>query len=317
MKEIGGFFKLELNKNTEYYPDAIKLNSGRNAFYYILKAYKPKKIYIPYYICNSVLEPINKLNIDFKFYHIDEKFFPVLPTEIMEDDYILYVNYFGINIENVNILLKQFKNLITDNAQAFFYPPIKLPTFYSPRKFFGVPDGAYLFSEKLLVENIERSVSYSNCSHLLKRFDLGSNECYLDYERSEKKFINQPIRLMSHLTQRVLSSINYESCMKIREDNFQYIHERLKDLNELTINTNNLKGPMKYPFLIKKEGLKDFLIKNRIYVSTYWNEVLEKVEQNTIEYKLTKYLAPLPIDQRYTHIEMDMIIEKINELMKH
>ena len=56
MKEIGGYFELELNKNREYHKNALKLNSGRNALIFILMNLKPRKIYLPYYICDSVLE---------------------------------------------------------------------------------------------------------------------------------------------------------------------------------------------------------------------------------------------------------------------
>ena len=72
MSVIGGYFELELNRSGEYYPVAIDLNSARNALEYILRVKKPKRIYIPYYICSSVLEPINKLKIPFIFYHIDQ-----------------------------------------------------------------------------------------------------------------------------------------------------------------------------------------------------------------------------------------------------
>ena len=44
MKEIGGYFELELASKEEYHTSAIKLNSGRNAFKYILKAQNIKKI---------------------------------------------------------------------------------------------------------------------------------------------------------------------------------------------------------------------------------------------------------------------------------
>lgn len=36
--------------------------------------------------------------------------------------YIVYNNYFGICGKNVEVLLKQYRNLIVDNAQAFYFP---------------------------------------------------------------------------------------------------------------------------------------------------------------------------------------------------
>ena len=51
MKEIGGYFELELHKGGHYHPDALHLNTGRNCFEYILRAKGYKKVYIPYYTC--------------------------------------------------------------------------------------------------------------------------------------------------------------------------------------------------------------------------------------------------------------------------
>ncbi len=60
----------------------------------------------------------------------------------------LCTNYFGIKDEFITSLSKQVSNLIVDNAQSFFSNPIEnIDTFYSPRKFFGVSDGAYLYCD--------------------------------------------------------------------------------------------------------------------------------------------------------------------------
>jgi len=313
MKEIGGYPELELNMGREYHPDALKLNSGRHALWYAIKAYSPRKIYLPYYICNSVLEPIEKMNIKYQFYSIDENFKPIMPFDLEEKDFFLYVNYFGINNTNVRILSKEIKNLITDNSQAFFTFPIKYPTFYSPRKFFGVPDGGYLYTDKLIDYELDHAISHDKCMHLIKRLDLEAQQGYDDYKTVEELFSHEPIKLMSHLTQKILNSIDYEKVQKIRKQNFSYLHSRLKELNELNINNGDINGPLKYPLLIKNDGLKVFLIKNKIYISTYWNEVLERVEKKSFEYYLTKYLIPLPIDQRYNQNDMDMIVKKIND----
>ncbi len=315
MKEIGGFFPFELNFNKEYYSAAIKLNSGRNALWYILKAYKPKKVYIPFYICDSVLEPIKKLNVNFEFYKIDKNFEPLLGAKLKNREFFLYVNYFGIKDTLVHNLSNKIENLITDNSQAFYCKPFKSPTFYSPRKFFGIPDGAYLFTDKFLKLELKRDISYEKSIYLLKKFDLDSHKGYLDYKKAEKSFSVETIKQMSKLTQNILSSIDYEKIKLIREQNFKYLHKKLKNINELEINNNNLNGPMKYPLLIKNEKLKNYLIQNKIYASTYWSEVLSRVDKSSIESFLTKYLVPLPIDQRYNKRDMNVIIEKINEIL--
>ncbi|EOU1949016.1 hypothetical protein DMN27_14670, partial [Clostridium perfringens] len=59
--------------------------------------------------------------------------------------------------------------------------------------------------------------------------------------------------------------------------------------------------------------IKKYLIENNIYVATYWNEVLEKVEMNSTEEYLVKNLIALPIDQRYSDKEMNLILDLINK----
>lgn len=313
---MGGYFELELPETKEYHHNAIKLNSGRNALWYVLKTHRPKKIYLPYYICEVVLDPIQKEKIEFEFYHINKKFEPELHFDLYKNEFIICVNYFGICDQIIKNLATNIKNLIIDNTQAFFCPPNDVISFYSPRKFFGVVDGSYLYTNKYLEEELTQSISYDKCIHILKRYELGANEGYSEHKQIEQKFINQPIKRMSKLTQRILSSIDYKKCKQIRERNFLHIHNHLKDINELKIDIQDLNGPMMYPFLIKRKGIKEFLVKNKIYVPTLWESVLKNVDENSAEAYLTKYMNPLPIDQRYNIDDMNIIIEKINEVLK-
>ena len=54
------------------------------------------------------------------------------------------------------------------------------------------------------------------------------------------------------------------------------------------------------------------LINNKIYVATYWPNVLEQCNQGDIEFKFANNLLPLPIDQRYSIDDMNKIISIIN-----
>lgn len=151
MKEIGGYFELELNKGKEYHCNAVRLNSGTKCLEYILRAKAYKKIFIPYYTCEVILRQCKKLGLDYEFYSIDFNLNPVFEKEVKGDEVFLYTNYFGIKDATVKNLAFKLKNLIVDNAQAFFSSHIEgIDSFYSARKFFGVPDGAYLYTDKLL-----------------------------------------------------------------------------------------------------------------------------------------------------------------------
>lgn len=72
MKPIGGYFELELRKGEDYHKSAIRLNAGRNSFEYILSA-KNKKMYLPFFTCDVMLEPIQKLKLEHDYCHINEQ----------------------------------------------------------------------------------------------------------------------------------------------------------------------------------------------------------------------------------------------------
>lgn len=67
--------------------------------------------------------------------------------------------------------------------------------------------------------------------------------------------------------------------------------------------------PMIYPYYVDDKTLRKKLIDNRIYVATYWPNVLKWCSEDKLEYELTNNIIALPIDQRYGSEEMDYIIK--------
>lgn len=70
MNAIGGYFELELRRGEHYHKDAIRLNTARNCFEYVIRARHYTKVYMPFYTCEVMFEPLQKLNIEFEFYTI-------------------------------------------------------------------------------------------------------------------------------------------------------------------------------------------------------------------------------------------------------
>lgn len=149
-KSIGGYLGLELSDGQEFYSNAVALNSGRSALEYILKCNSYTKIYLPFFTCDAVLQPIIKLNLDYEFYEINQNLEPIFDFKnISPKEGFIYTNYFGLKSDYIQNNLQGHENIIIDNAQAFYAKPLSsLNTFYSPRKFFGIPDGGYAFSKK-------------------------------------------------------------------------------------------------------------------------------------------------------------------------
>lgn len=316
MKEIGGYFGLEHVKKEHYHNDAIKLNSSRYAIEYILRVRKYKKIYIPYYICDSAIQPAEKVGINIEFYNIDNNFMPMLNKNIDEGEVFLFVNYFGLLSDRVSEIINKYKNVIIDNTQAFFVRPIKdIDTVYSPRKFVGVSDGGYLYSNCNKIE-LEKDISYYRYKYILKRIDLGASSGYEDFLKNEDQLDQQEILEMSKLTSTILDSLDYKYIKNKRENNFKILHNEFKNINKLDmpeIIFDN--GPMVYPLLIDNDIRRD-LIESNIYVSTYWKDVLKRVDNDSYEEYLVNNLLPLPIDQRYDEDDMKYIVEVVNTCIR-
>ena len=308
-KEIGGYFALELQERSEYHEKAIPLYNSRSALQYILRAKKYRKIYLPHYICGCVLQPVIAEGVEYEWYNINDNFFPLFDKKIADDECFLYVNYFGLNDKNVHALSKECPNLIIDNTQSFYSHPEKgVDTIYSARKFFGVPDGGYLYTDVELNEPIEKSISYLSMGPLLKRIEFSANHAYEEYCNNERVMDNQGIKSMSNLTHKILRSIDYESVRRKRRDNFTYIHEMLKETNNYSIPDLANQVPMLYPYLCNNNGIREKLISEKIYTPTFWRDVLEHLSSsNTHEENYINNMLPLPIDQRYNHDDMNRI----------
>ena len=106
MKSIGGYFCLELATGEHYHKNAIRLQTSRNCFEYVLLGKKYKKVHIPYYTWEVMLEPLKRNNIEYQFYHVNELLEPLNTIDLSAKEAFLYTNYFGIKDKAVEHLTK-------------------------------------------------------------------------------------------------------------------------------------------------------------------------------------------------------------------
>lgn len=316
MKEIGGFFNLELAKRGEYFRgDAIFLNSGRNALEYILRSLgEVSKLWMPFYTCNVVLEPLLKLGITYDFFSINNQL--ELDKEILlgENEYILVNNYYGLKDDYMIYLAAQYgERLIIDNSQALYSKHIDgINTIYSPKKFVGVPDGGIAYCNNPLEISLDKDKSYHRCRRLLRRYDEGASACFQDTNDKSYKLAGIDLMYMSTLTKSIMNNIDFEYVKDQRLTNFNYLHTHLLTSNKFDL--ENFKGecPMIYPYICEDDSLRNILIRNKIYVAKYWSNVKEWSSDDSYECYLMNNLIPLPIDQRYDIEDMQTIIDIID-----
>lgn len=312
-KEIGSYFELEFKNTGELHKGVIAINLGRNALRYIIKALEIKKVHVPYYTCQTVWDALKAEACEMEFYEVDKNFLPV--TDFKESDFIIYTNYFGVCSNNVEKLSQKYPNLIVDNTMSFYSKHKGIASFNSARKFFGVTDGAYVYCNKKLFGDFEQDISYERFIPCLKRIEMGSNAGYPDFVENEKKLCNENIKTMSKLTKTILSSIDYESIKRIRQQNLNFLHNELKDLNELKLVISDNDVPMKYPFMLKNDILRHKAIENKVYLAKYWGLDEKLFYETSIVPYFQEYIFPLPLDQRYNVDDMKRIVDLIRSVL--
>ncbi|HOF59750.1 MAG TPA: hypothetical protein PLM19_01750 [Candidatus Syntrophosphaera sp.] len=322
MNKYGGYFELEVGSGTEYHRNCLRLNSGRNALEYILLSSKYSKVYIPYYTCDVLLTPLIRTGVGYEHYSINRCLQPVFDiSSLKPDEAIVVTNYFGLLDSYIESLTGKQANIIVDNAQAFYTKPVDgMDCFYSPRKFFGVPDGAYLYPktgdfQNELYEKLGQDESWHRCLHLLKRLDGEVELGYLDFKQLSPLFQELPLQKMSKLTTKLLDSIDYSQVKARRRQNYERAHSALEKHNKLSLPLIDDCVPMVYPLLTADRELRTKLVSKGIFIPQYWSNVKQWALPRSLEYDLAEKLVAVPIDQRYNGNQMSKLLDSIIESM--
>jgi len=299
MREIGGYFGLECGRSA-CPREGVRLNSGRNAIRLAARAYGAKTVCLPRYTCPVVKAALTDEGCEVREYDLDGRMMPA--ERFPADAFVVYNNYFGVMGRNVAEMASLYRNLLVDNAQAFYARPVGRAAAYSPRKFFGLPDGGIAVGEGLSAAGLGVDRSSGRCSHLLKRHDLGAAAGYDDFRREGAQLEHAPVLRMSSLTETLLGNVDYAGARTRRLKNFATLHEKLQSSFPFAQADDDV--PMVYPLVTDDAGLRARLIAEKIYVATYWPDAVGCD-------RLRDTILPLPVDQRYGEADMNRILEVI------
>jgi hypothetical protein len=311
---IGGYFELELPACGAFpYPETLRFQSARAAFATLLEATRPVAAWVPALICDSMLLPLWRAGLPTKFYAVDARFEIEAGVQVQPDEILLYVDHFGVCRGAEDSVLQRFasERVVLDHAQSFYSAPRDcVATIFSPRKFFGIPDGGLLATQRNVeLPSEEDSGSLERCEHLLRRHDGTPADGYAAFRRAEDSLDDVAPRRMSKLTSRLLRSVDFEAARKRRIANFEFLHARLAGMNQLALDVRKLDGPLCYPLLLAKPGMRDRLLAENVFVPTYWREVLDRVPAGSFEAQWVERGLPLPCDQRYEIVDLERIVE--------
>lgn len=135
------------------------------------------------------------------------------------------------------------------------------------------------------------------------------------YLQNEERINNSDVLSMSSLTQALLDNVDYEYVKKKRQSNYDYaarIFDKKNLLNESLLLRDASQTPMVYPLLIENEHIRFILKDHHIFVGQWWRYLLNIPETSDWEKRLSMYILPIQIDQRYGPNELDYTAEIIN-----
>lgn len=321
MKEIGGYLELEQFSGEEYYPDMVKLNLGRTALLYILKAVDAQVLWVPRFLCDSVTKACEKAGYRLKYYAVNRDLEPVMEGPLEFCEYLFLVNYYGkMTNDKIMEYREKYTYLIVDNTHAFYQEPLHMvPTLYSLRKFFGLCDGAYVsfggMSTWLDSDMLEQDVSNVRMKHVLGRYEEEASVCYKSMLENANSFNGEMVKRMSRLTENLLRGIDYTRVKAARENNYRSLETLLGQENSLSWKMPE--GAFAYPFYYKRGiELRRKMADQKVYVPTYWKNVVDAAAADSVEYDYAANILPLPCDQRYGSEDMKRVAEVCLECMR-
>ena len=309
-KEIGGYLELERFSGSLYHDNALALSSGRACLAYLIEQRHIDKMLLPDLLCDVVAQVCSAYGVRVRCYAVGPDLRPENMPQPELDEWLYLVNFYGqLTEDEIAEIASHCPRLIVDNAHAYFTPALPgVDTLYTCRKFLGVADGGFLYTDAR-GKWIARDESHSRMGFILGRFERPANEFFPEAQQNNDTLDVFPKR-MSPLTENLLRAVDYERIRNTRTENYNRLHAALGNANELIFRP--VEGAYAYPLLLADgERIRQKLIEQMIYVPTLWPNVLCDPAAGSTARRLARDILPLPCDQRYGPGEMDAVIAAV------
>lgn len=339
-RAIGGFFPLEdisqplVNNYLSAWhvtPDnTLAFHNLRSALLHLLNHFQPEKVWLPAYICQAVVDAVERSRVEFAYYPITATLSPdveFLQNVINGGDAILGVDYFGRSPSEDFLTLVNLRVDVTwieDRAQALATGQSPWGDFilYSPRKILGVPDGGLLVSRgKSLGRPSLRPTDSEEFLQPYRMRQQDVNEVNNDiwYARflEEEALMDAGVVGMSELTKNILLCSDPQAHGEQRRRNFEVLANSELASYGLVDDWDKLTIPMGFPIRVPAAGrLVQQLAQHRIFLPRYWPDLPANRDVFEFEQSLAASVVLLPVDHRYGETHMQTLISEVTKVLK-
>lgn len=313
----------------------VYVDSGRSAIRLLKEKIPRGKILLPYYICRSVVDSFLG-SYDIGYYQINRDL--RIDIEYLEKQInksvtaVFLMHYFGkMQDEAILKRIRELQNryhfiIVEDTTHCILTNKRTIGDYCvcSLRKWFSVPDGGVIYAGKdtgLLQPGVKRSASQVTEAMLLKNLYLNTGtDCNVLYRNifaeCEKKLdIQEKSYDMSDMSSTLLECMNLKKISEKRKHNRDYLSSNIKhkDITVVYPAGETDYVPFVFPVLVKdRNRFRSYLMEHHIYCAVHWPIETEEQQKNMEASFLSNHLLSLPIDQRYTEIEMEYMANIIN-----
>lgn len=319
-------------------------SSGRGALSLCLEQITPqiKRVLLPAYICESVIDPFEKAGYELVFYDLNMDLTPRLEdSQLPEIGVFLHMGYFGFPTNrDLTAVLAKLKSksviIIEDVTHSLFSPQPLFPNDFvlgSIRKWLGIASGGFLASKQRIDVELadpptgfieKRKLGLALKSSYLKMAEPALKEIFFKAFQEAEAFLDQDPGAygIDEQSQGELNKLAVADLCDRRAENFNYLQAQLSQVEGIELvfkDPTEIYCPLFCPIYVVAERtkLQGDLTAQGIYCPVHWPvpATLDS-KLHPAMMKLYQSVLSIPCDQRYGREAMERIIKAITGSME-
>lgn len=305
----------------------VRVVNARSAFFLIGKTLRPRKVWLPSYLCEAVVQGFQGAAVPMEFFPVNDRLHCESTgwlERVQRGDLVLRINYFGfVNTDPVfGEAISRGAWVVDDAAHALLTKDIGAAAsfvVYSPRKFIGVPDGGFL------VPMIPTEISWPplqpvptvwwletfSASQLRRDFDLGSlgRDWFPKFQNAEQTAPTGSFAMSEFSAHLLDQCFDFSTIALNRRANYLQL---LKHLHDFALFKELPAGvvPLGFPVRLRdRDAVRQELFRKQVFSPVHWALNGLVPDSFAASHRLAKETMTLPCDQRYDRDDMRRVSE--------
>jgi hypothetical protein len=329
-KIIGGMFGMELPTDPRLSsppfltPHSLLTANARSAVYLVANLLKPARVWLPSYICGTILPALEQTAVH--FYPVRSDLSVPEFQSPGEGDLVIIVDYFGVLADRSVLAFAKSRGawVLEDACQALLTEGVgEMADFlmFSPRKFLGVPDGGILTARTNL-DTTSISLSPPPPEWALKTLRAGFNRWKFDVDGGDRCWFtlfqeterDGPVGnfAISDLASLLLRyAFDYSTIARKRRENYVALEQTLGEAAVFPVLSPG-EVPLGFPVRLKRrDTVRAALFDQHCYPTIHWPIDGVVPPEFAESHELSQEILTLPCDQRYSTDDMRRLSQAV------